>query len=59
MVEIECNVSNTYIFILNDPGACRIYVSPKIVETCKLKKVKHEKPWMVQLAVVQKERFQK
>ena len=37
-----------------DIGAWRSYVSPKIVETCKLDKVKHEKPWMVLLATCTK-----
>ena len=50
MVKIEGKVSNTSISILIDPGAFWSYVSPKIVETCKLYKVKHEKPWLVQLA---------
>ena len=50
MVEIEGKVSNTYISILIDPGAFHNYASPNIVETCKLDKVKHEKPWTVQLA---------
>ena len=51
MVDIEGKVSNTSISILIDPGACRSYVSPKIVDVCKLDKVKHEKPWLVQLAM--------
>ena len=51
MVEIEGNIFNTSISILIDPDACRSYVSPKIVDLCKLEKVKHEKPWMVQLAM--------
>ena len=44
MLEIEGKVSNTSISTLIDPGACRSYVSPKIVDVCKLDKVKHEKP---------------
>ena len=50
MVEIKCKVSNIYISILIDPGACQSYVSHKIFDTCKLKKEKHEKPWLLQLA---------
>ena len=42
MVEIVGNVSNTSISILIDLGACQSYVSPKVVEICKLEKVKHE-----------------
>ena len=51
MVEIEGNVSNISISILIDPSACRSYVSPKTVEVCKLDKVKHDKSWLVQLAM--------
>ena len=49
MVELEGKILNTSISILIDPGACRSYVSPKIVDICKLGKVKHDKPWIVQL----------
>ena len=51
MVEIEGNILNTSISILIDPGACRSYVLPKIVNECKLAKVKHDKPWLVQLGI--------
>ena len=44
MAEIKANVSNTSSSILIDPNACQSYVSPKIVDVCKLDKVKHEKP---------------
>ena len=49
MVEIEGRILNTYISILIDPGAFWSYVSPKIVDVCKIGKVKHDKPWLVQL----------
>ena len=49
MVEIEGKILNTYISILIDPGPCWSYVSPKIVDVCELGKVKHDKPWLVQL----------
>ena len=52
-------VSNTSISILIDPGACQSYVSPKIVDTCKLNKVKHERPWMVQLSTGTKRKVSK
>ena len=38
---------NTSISILIDPSAYRIYVSHKIVDECKLGKVKHDEPWLV------------
>ena len=50
MVEIEGKILKTSISILIDLGSCRSYVSPKIVDVCKLGKVKHDKPWLVQLA---------
>ena len=49
MVEMEGKISTNPISILVDLGACWSYVSPKIVEFCKLNKVKHNKPCMVQL----------
>ena len=56
MVEIEGKVSNTSISILIDLGSFRNYVSPQIVETCKLDKVKQEKPWLVQLTMSMKQK---
>ena len=50
MVEIEGKILNTSISILIDPGAFWRYVAPKFVDICQLGKVKHDKPWMVQLA---------
>ena len=51
MVDIEGKILNASISILIDPGAFRSYVLPKIVDECKLVKVKHNKPWLVQLAI--------
>ena len=51
MVEILGKVSNTSISILIDLGASWNYVSPKIVETCKVDKVKHQELWLVQLSM--------
>ena len=50
MVEIEGKILNISISILIDPSAFQSYVSPKIADVCKLGKVKHDKPWLVQLA---------
>ena len=50
MVEIEGNILNTSISMLIDAGALHSYVSLEIVDVCKLGKVKHDKPWLVQLA---------
>ena len=51
MVAIEGKILNTSISIVIDVGAYRNYVLPKIIETCKLDKVKHEKLCLVQLAM--------
>ena len=59
MVEIEGKILNTTISILIDLGAFQSYVSPKIVDECKLGKVKHDKPWMVQLATGTKQEVSK
>ena len=59
MVEIEGKILNVSISILIDPNACRSYVSPKIVDECKLGKLKHDKPWLVQLATVMKQKVSK
>ena len=54
IVEIEGKILNTYVSILIDPNAFQSYVSPKIIDECKLGKVKYEKPWLVQLATSMK-----
>ena len=36
--------------MLIDPRSTHSYVSPKVVESCSLGKVKHNKSWLVQLA---------
>jgi len=54
MVEIEGMIKQKSISILIDPGAILSYILPTVVESCKLKKVKHEKPWIVQLAIGKK-----
>jgi hypothetical protein len=51
MVEVEGMLNNQPISILIDPGASLSYVSPKLVEICKLQKEKFEKAWLVQLAI--------
>ena len=33
-----------------DPGSTHSYITPRVVENCDFKKVKHRKPWLVQLA---------
>ena len=54
MVEIKGKILNTSVSILIDPVAFQSYVTPKIVDLCKLGKVKHDKPWLIQLATSMK-----
>jgi hypothetical protein len=50
VVEVEGKVNNNCISILIDLGATLSYVAPGVVDSNKLKKVKHTKSWLVQLA---------
>jgi predicted aspartyl protease len=50
VVEIEGKIQNKQVSILIDPGESLSYITPSLVESCKLKKVKHNKSWLVQLA---------
>ena len=51
MIEIKGMIKNQPISILIDPGASLSYVSPRIVEMCKLSQENFEKSWLVQLAI--------
>ena len=51
MVEVEGMINQTHITILIDPGASISYISPKLVEKCKLPIEKFENSWLVQLAI--------
>jgi len=50
VVEIEGMIKNKQVSILIDPWKSLSYITPSLVESCKLKKVKHPKSWLVQLA---------
>eukprot|EP00253_Pinus_taeda_P010551 PITA_10551 len=56
MVEFEGKISYLTITVLIDPGATFSYVSPKIIERCKLQPIRFKKPWLVQLATGAKRR---
>jgi hypothetical protein len=49
VVEIEGKINDTQISILIDHGAMLIYITLDVVESNKLKKLKHAKSWLVQL----------
>ena len=50
MVEVEGNINQIPISILIDPGASLSYISPNLVEKCKLPVEKFASSWLVQLA---------
>ena len=50
IVEIEGIISNHTLAILIDPGSTLSYITPRMMELCQLTKVRHVKPWLVQLA---------
>jgi predicted aspartyl protease len=57
MIEVEGKIDNHPIAILIDSGASHSYIDPKLIEIFKLKKCKHEKSWLVQLATGTKRRI--
>ena len=56
MVEVEGKINQIPISILIDPRASLSYISPKLVEKCKLPVEKFASSWLVQLELVQRER---
>eukprot|EP00253_Pinus_taeda_P033989 PITA_33989 len=56
MIEFEGKIFDRTVSVLVDPGATLSYVSPKIVENCKLQLTKFKHPWLVQLATGAKRR---
>ena len=50
IVEIEGKINNTRIYVLINPGATLSYIILGVVESNKLRKMKHTKSWLVQLA---------
>ena len=50
MVEVASNIVDQSISILIDPGYTHSYITPRFVENCAFKNLKHRKSWLVQLA---------
>jgi hypothetical protein len=50
IVEVEGKIHDNNISILIDPGASLSYITLALVESNRIKKVKHAKSWLVQLA---------
>jgi len=51
VVEIEGKINDTQISVLIDPGDTLSYITLDVVESNKLKKLKHTNSWLVQLAI--------
>ena len=49
-MEVEGKVNNNHISILIDLGSTMSYVTPRVVDSNKIKKVNHAKSWLAQLA---------
>jgi hypothetical protein len=57
MIEVEGKIDNQPIAILIDSGASHSYIDPNLVERFHLKRRKHGKSWLVQLATGAKRRI--
>ena len=49
MVQIQGKIIEQSIYVLIDPVSTHNYITPKLVEMCAFKKLKHNKSWLVQL----------
>ena len=50
VTEVAGNIAEKSISILTDLGSTHSYITPRVVEICAFKKLKHRKSWLVQLA---------
>ena len=50
MVEVIGKIVEQSVSILIEPGSTHSYITPRVVDICTFKKVKHRKSWLVQLA---------
>jgi hypothetical protein len=51
MIEVEGKIDNQTIAILTNLGASHSYITPNLVEILHLNISKHDKSWLVQLAI--------
>jgi len=51
MIEVECMINNQPFTILIDSGDSHSYIDPRVVESLHLSISRHEKYWLVQLAI--------
>ena len=59
MVEVAGKIVEQSISILIDPSSIDSYITPRVVDICSFKKVKHSKSWLVQLAIGTKRKAMK
>lgn len=59
VIEVKGMVFSKPVYILIDSSSTLSYVSPKIVEQCKLKRKKHFKSWLLKLAIGTKRKVTK
>ena len=50
VVEVPGKIADQSVSVLIDPGSTHSYITPRVVEICAFKKVRHKKYWLVQLA---------
>ena len=50
IIQVEINISNQPTILINSI-TCHSYITPNLVEIFQLKRIKHEKYWIVQLAI--------
>jgi hypothetical protein len=51
MIEVEGTINNQPLVILIDSGASHSYIDPRVVESLHLTRSKHERSWLVKLAI--------
>ena len=50
VTKVARKITNQSVSVLTDPGSTHSYITPRVVEICAFKKLKHIKSWLVQLA---------
>ena len=50
MVEVPGKIAEQSVSVLIDLGSTHSYITPRVVDICAFKKLKHRKSWLVQLA---------
>ena len=54
VVKVEGMIAKKFIFVLIDPRSTHSYITPKVVEIFSLRRMKHNNPWLGQLAIGKK-----